>query len=242
MKKQLSFFILSFAMAISAQADEFDRNVALQTWDVLNKIEYRDGLPKGLIQSMGLVESGHKFDNQMMPWPYAVNVNKTAFETYTDALTAKEEIQYYASNGFKRFDLKLDGNRHYGLTKESAIDLIRKYKGEVLMRAAGISKKFSSKDKAVSFVQQMQDIGIQNIDVGVMQVNLKYHGKAFASLNDAFDPYTNINYAVSYLMKHRQTKDWWASVGRYHSGTGLHAKQYVRTVYDMYQLVHSKRG
>lgn len=242
MKKLLSLFILGVSISTSASAEKFSRDEALRTWDILNQIEYREGIPQGLIQSMGLVESGHKFDGQMMPWPYAVNVNKTMFEAHADALSAKDEVLHFALNGFKRFDLKLSGKRHYGLTKESALGLIRKHKGEILLRAAGISKKFNTKEKAVSFVQQMKDLGLENIDVGVMQVNLKYHGQAFASLDEAFDPYTNIDYAVSYLMKHRQTRDWWASVGRYHSGTGLHAKRYVRTVYDMYQLVHGKRG
>ncbi len=233
-------FFMSVQQAFAGQA--FDENVARQTWDVMNRIEYRDSIPTGLLQAMGLVESGHKFGGKFMPWPYAVNVNKTVFETYTNKIEARDELNYLAESGFDRFDLRLDGERKYGLTRRAALNMIRNFDGEIMIRAAGISKKFETKEKAVSFVQQMKDLGITNIDVGVMQVNLKYHGDAFASLDDAFDPYTNVNYAVTYLMQHRKSRDWWGSVGRYHSGTGLHAKRYVRTVYDMYQLVHGMRG
>lgn len=241
MLRILFLFTLLIA-SLQAKAESFDEDIAQHAWDVINKIEYRDSVPQGLLHSMALVESGHRFGNKFMPWPYAVNVNKTIFEEYADPLKAKEEILFLSSKGFPKFDLKFNDERYYGLTKEAAVAFLRKHKSSVMLRTSGVSKKFATKAEAVSFVQQMQSLGIENIDVGLMQVNLKYHGDAFESLEQAFDPYTNVNYAVSYLLKQRKTEGWWPSVGRYHSKTGLHATQYVRTVYDMYQLVHGMRG
>ena len=71
-----------------------------------------------------------------------------------------------------------------------------------------------------------------------MQINWHYHKDGFAGIEEAFDPAKNASYAVSYLRKHRQERDWWNSVGRYHSGTKKYAQRYIRNVYAMYRRVH----
>jgi hypothetical protein len=53
-----------------------------------------------------------------------------------------------------------------------------------------------------------------------MQVNLLHHPQAFASLEAAFDPATNIAYAVRFLRDlHARTGDWNQAVAMYHSAT-----------------------
>ena len=52
-------------------------------------------------------------------------------------------------------------------------------------------------------VRKLQRRGVRNIDVGCMQVNLRYHPKAFKSLGQAFDPRANAAYAAGFLRKLR---------------------------------------
>jgi hypothetical protein len=53
-----------------------------------------------------------------------------------------------------------------------------------------------------------------------MQVNLMYHPNAFASLEEAFDPGSNANYAAHFLNAlYAGSKDWPTAVGAYHSET-----------------------
>ena len=54
---------------------------------------------------------------------------------------------------------------------------------------------YDTKAQAVAAVRAMQARGIRSIDVGCMQVNLMHHPNAFASLEAAFDPTVNADYA-----------------------------------------------
>ena len=45
--------------------------------------------------------------------------------------------------------------------------------------ALGKDRFFSSKAAAITAVRKLQADGVRNIDVGCMQVNLKYHPKVF---------------------------------------------------------------
>jgi len=77
---------------------------------------------------------------------------------------------------------------------------------------------FPTKSEAIRYVKSLQAKGIKNIDVGCMQINLRYHPEAFNNLNEAFDPYKNTNYAGDFLSRlFKETKSWTAAAGRYHS-------------------------
>jgi hypothetical protein len=86
------------------------------------------------------------------------------------------------------------------------------------VNAQGQGHYFESKSAAIAFVQGLQAQGVKVIDVGCMQVNLYYHPKAFDSLEDAFDPATNVAYASKFLLwLHDETKDWATASRYYHS-------------------------
>lgn len=86
------------------------------------------------------------------------------------------------------------------------------------INAEGQSFYFPSKRAAVAATSRLLKAGIRSIDVGCMQVNLRYHPDAFATLNDAFDPVTNATYAAGFVKKlHAQTQSWPKAVAQYHS-------------------------
>lgn len=88
------------------------------------------------------------------------------------------------------------------------------------VNAAGEGHFFESKKDAIAFVQEKQAAGTDSIDVGCMQVNLKHHPDAFASLDDAFDPATNVAYAADFLTSLRaELNSWIGAARRYHSAT-----------------------
>jgi soluble lytic murein transglycosylase-like protein len=61
---------------------------------------------------------------------------------------------------------------------------------------------------------------VRSIDVGCLQVNLMYHPEAFASLEAAFDPRGNANYAARFLNSlYGGSKDWASAIAAYHSET-----------------------
>lgn len=98
--------------------------------------------------------------------------------------------------------------------------------------AQGKGRYLPSKQAAIEEVEKLRKQGVRNIDVGCMQVNLKYHPEAFADLEEAFDPAANVAYAASFLKALRDDKGSWAkAVAHYHSATPARHIRYRTKVF-----------
>ena len=92
----------------------------------------------------------------------------------------------------------------------------------------GAGKWFSNEDEARAYVFKHFKRGARSFDVGCFQVNYKWHGAAFRSIDDMFDPVLNADYAAEFLSKlFAEFGDWTLAVGAYHSRTLVHAKSYT---------------
>lgn len=99
------------------------------------------------------------------------------------------------------------------------------------VNAAGEGHFFKSKEDAIAFVEGKLADGVESIDVGCMQINLKHHPDAFASLEDAFDPSTNTAYAAEFLTSlHGELRGWLPAARRYHSATPEKGEAYGEKV------------
>jgi hypothetical protein len=86
---------------------------------------------------------------------------------------------------------------------------------------------FGTRQDAVAWTKQALRRGVASIDSGCLQVNLQQHPDAFASVEQAFDPGPNADYAARFLMQlYRQTGNWNTAVGLYHSHTPTLADPY----------------
>lgn len=104
------------------------------------------------------------------------------------------------------------------------------------IHAQGRGRYFPTKAAAVAEVKRLQRGGVRNIDVGCMQVNLHYHGDAFASVAQAMDPVHNVAYAAEFLRKLRRTeRSWRRAIGYYHSRTPEHSREYRARVREAWQ-------
>ena len=87
-----------------------------------------------------------------------------------------------------------------------------------IINAEGAGRRFATKAEAMARVAELQAAGVTSIDVGCMQVNLRWHPDAFAGLAQAFDPYFNADYAARFLRRLRiETGSWTMAAVRYHS-------------------------
>ncbi len=87
---------------------------------------------------------------------------------------------------------------------------------------------FSSKSETLSHLRKTLNSGSGSVDVGCFQVNLRWHGTAFSSLEEMLDPAANARYAASFLSElFAETGDWHAAVGMYHSRTKQHSARYL---------------
>lgn len=95
----------------------------------------------------------------------------------------------------------------------------------------GVGYHFKTKTAAVNFTKGQIKQGKKSIDVGCMQVNLKYHPDAFKSINQAFSPRSNIAYASKLLKeKYNKHKNWNKAIGSYHSESADRGKKYSDNV------------
>ena len=95
----------------------------------------------------------------------------------------------------------------------------------------GESRYAESRAEAVALVLAARAQGVRQVDVGCMQISLAHHPAAFATLEDAFDPATNVAYGARFLADLRaRSADWPDAIGRYHSGTPERAAIYRERV------------
>jgi soluble lytic murein transglycosylase-like protein len=86
---------------------------------------------------------------------------------------------------------------------------------------------FANRSEAQTYAEDLLRAGRTRFDVGCFQINMHWHGDAFASLEAMFDPVTNARYAAQFLAGLAQeTGGWSAAAGAYHSRTEALAERY----------------
>ncbi len=95
-------------------------------------------------------------------------------------------------------------------------------KGSLQPNALNIEGKAifpASASQAVAAFNQARASGATQIDLGCMQINHRYHGAAFRSVEEMLDPRKNVDYAARFLVKlHARHESWSMAVARYHAG------------------------
>jgi hypothetical protein len=91
----------------------------------------------------------------------------------------------------------------------------------------GAGRWFDDHASALAWVRERHAQGARSYDVGCFQINRRWHGHAFPSLEAMFDPDRNAQYAARFLRElHAETGSWARAVGYYHSRTPELAQRY----------------
>lgn len=86
---------------------------------------------------------------------------------------------------------------------------------------------FRTRDEALAFARRSLAEGRRSFDVGCFQINYKYHGHNFPSLEAMFDPLQGAAYAARFLGDlFLESGDWSVAAGAYHSRTPHYAGIY----------------
>ena len=87
---------------------------------------------------------------------------------------------------------------------------------------------FASEAEAKSYVFDIFKSGARSFDIGCFQINYRWHGKAFRSIDAMFDPDENATYAARFLKQlHAELGSWDRAAGAYHSRTPALATAYA---------------
>jgi len=105
------------------------------------------------------------------------------------------------------------------------------------INALGQGHFYAAKAEAIAAVTALRAQGVTSIDVGCLQVNLAQHPDAFASLDQAFDPATNVAYGAQFLLKlFTQTGSWPRAAAAYHSLTPGEGATYLQKVFTEWAI------
>ena len=105
------------------------------------------------------------------------------------------------------------------------------------LNIAGRGFFFNSRLAAWKVLTACLEQGKRSVDIGLMQVNWRYHEASLGTPWQALDPYRNLRVGAGILKDCYTTRlDWWASVGCYHAPANPErASRYRRRVVSQWQ-------
>ena len=82
-----------------------------------------------------------------------------------------------------------------------------------------------------------------NTDIGIAQINYRFHGQNYGQVANWFNPKFNLNYAAWLIAKHkRKHRDDLVAASYYHSSTPRHRQTYLKKVVAAYQQEKLRGG
>ena len=102
---------------------------------------------------------------------------------------------------------------------------------------AGKSLFFDTKNQMKKYVLKYVKIQDYNLDVGCMQINLKWHKNNFKKISDMFAVEPNVSYAASFLLQLKNKHGSWdKAIKHYHSSDPKKNKPYLIKVKHFWKI------
>lgn len=102
---------------------------------------------------------------------------------------------------------------------------------------------FDDPAQALAHARDRLAQGRTNLDIGCFQINYHWHGDAFASVVEMFDPLANARYAARFLRDlHAETGDWRLAAGAFHSRNSKQSSAYLARFDELHAMLHERRG
>lgn len=99
------------------------------------------------------------------------------------------------------------------------------------INADGKGTFYDTEAEAVDAAQAHLTDGTGTFDIGCFQLNIRYHGQAFATFEEMFDPEKNADHAARFLTSlYQETGTWAGAVSAYHSRTPDLARAYLNQI------------
>ena len=107
---------------------------------------------------------------------------------------------------------------------------------------AGKSLFFENKEQMNNYVFKNLKRNDFNIDVGCMQINIKWHKNNFKKISDMFEVNPNISYAASFLQQLKNKYGSWdKAIKHYHSSDPKKNKPYLIKVKSFWKKVEDNK-
>jgi soluble lytic murein transglycosylase-like protein len=145
-----------------------------------------------------------------------------AFTFSAAAAFAAPSCEGHIAEAAKRYDIPLAVFYAVGLQETGGRNGLQPY----TMNIDGRSVVNGSLPQALEAYHAAAARGAKLIDIGCMQINVRYHGSQFSSITEMFDPAHNVDYAARFLRELRtRESSWTLAVARYNAGPGNNPAQ-----------------
>ena len=106
---------------------------------------------------------------------------------------------------------------------------------------AGKSLFFDNKNQMKSYLLKHTKKGDNNLDVGCMQINLKWHKQNFKDIKDMLAIEPNVSYAASFLIQLKNKYgSWEKAIKHYHSSDPVKNEPYFKKVLSFWKSKKKK--
>jgi len=134
-----------------------------------------------------------------------------------------------ANEAARRTGVPLDVLRALALTESGRSSGGRMRAWPWTVNIGGEGYWFESRAKSEAFARRHHAAGARSFDIGCFQINFRWHGDAFDSIEQMFDPAANAIHAARFLNDLRaEFGSWEDAAGAYHSRTPDLAASYKR--------------
>jgi hypothetical protein len=90
---------------------------------------------------------------------------------------------------------------------------------------------FKTRNEALAKLREVLASGVRNVDVGCMQINYRWHGENFSSIEEMMSPEANTRYAANFLTRLKKRHgSWEAATRHYHSADRERGTAYLGRV------------
>ncbi|HWB44308.1 MAG TPA: lytic transglycosylase domain-containing protein [Hyphomicrobiaceae bacterium] len=131
------------------------------------------------------------------------------------AKAADNDCERQMVRAAEKYEIPLGMLYAVGLTETGRGDSLRPY----ALNIDGHAVYGTDRQQALREFRKAMSAGAKLVDIGCMQINQKYHGMNFSSVEEMFDPAKNVDYAARFLRQLKaQEGSWTMAVARYHAG------------------------
>ncbi len=206
---------------------------------LIDSVAQQNGLDRFVLRAIAQQES------KKHPWTF--NADGEGFY-FADKRTAVSALWSLTSSPWMAKIVPPKGSgkmvRRFFSTQRAAQAFINGYQRSLLTQGkATLNQRYDDSKAVKNGEARVRKLWLVNTDIGIAQVNYRFHGQDRGTVQRWFDPQYNLAYAAKLLADHKRKHGTdLAAAGYYHSGTKALREQYMSRFMPIYNKEKTRAG